>query len=415
MVGRSVALLVLGACSFTPGRFGSGGDDAQVGGDDASADDATDDAPLCESWQAHHFAPCAIPPPTDGLTLTMANSPYTYTTTTGELTDKNGAVAVTDTVITQTGGTMAALISVSSMTIETGARLDVVGDKPLIIASWGTIAIDGILDAGSRTTGPRVGAGGGPAELCTGAQLAKPGDDETTTGGGSGGGGGGGFQGAGGGGGPGDSGGENPGGAGGGAVAAFPQIVRGGCSGAVSGKAGPDSSSADPDARSAGGGGGGAVQLTARTGITVNDTARLTAGGAGGGGSPDAAACGGGGGGAGGYVGLVSPLVIFSGAPILAANGGGGGGSALFANPGDPGDDAGASVTSAIGGAASSCSVQGGGGAAGATLLGATAAQTQVTCGGGAGGGGAGFIGIFSPAFTIASAQLSPAHQINPF
>jgi hypothetical protein len=415
MVGRSLVLLAVSACSFTPGAFRGRDDDAQAGSDDAAVDDSNGDAPLCASWQAHHFAPCAIPPPTGGLTLTMADSPYTYTTTTGDLTDKNGAVAVTDTVITQAGGTMAALISVTSMTVETGARLDVVGDKPLIIASWGTIAIDGTIDAGSRTTGARIGAGGGPAALCTGAQAPQLGDDETTTGGGSGGGGGGGFQGAGGGGGPGDSGGENPGGAGGGAVAAFPQIVRGGCSGAASGTAGPDGAVADPNARSAGGVGGGAIQLTARTGLTLDGTGTLTAGGAGGAGTPDNAACGGGGGGAGGYIGLEAPLVIFSGAPIVAANGGGGGGSELFVNPGDPGDDATAILASAAGGAASSCSVQGGGGSAGATLIGGTAAQTQVSCGGGAGGGGAGYIGIFSPGFTLGSAQVSPPHQLNPF
>lgn len=415
MVVRALALVALGACSFSPGALRTG--DAQ-GGDDAGGDATGDsielDAPICQSWQAHHFAPCAIPPATGGLVLTAADSPYRYSTTTGDLTDKNGTVTVTDTVIAQAGGTMAALISVSSMSVETNALLEVVGDKPLIIASWGTISIDGTIDAGSHVASGRVGPGGADASFCTGTQAPGLGDDDTT-GGGSGGGGGGGFQGAGGGGGPGDSGGENPGGAGGGAVAAFPQIVRGGCAGAASGKAGMDQNVADPDARSAGGAAGGGIQLSARTGITVNNAGRLSAGGAGGAGTPDNAACGGGGGGSGGYIGLEAPLVIFSGAPILAANGGGGGGSELFTNPGDAGDDGGLTTTSAPGGAASSCSLQGGGGSAGATLTGGTAGQTAVTCGGGAGGGGAGFIAIFSPDFTAGSAVFSPAHQLNPF
>jgi len=415
MVVRALALVALGACSFSPGAFRTG--DAQVGddsGDSAVTDTIDIDAPLCESWSAKHFAPCAIPPPMGSLVLTAADSPYRYTTSTGDLTDKNGAVAVADTVITQAGGTMAALISVRSLTVETNATLEVVGDKPLIIASWTTISIDGTIDAGSHVLSGRVGPGGGDASFCTGAQAPGLGDDDTT-GGGSGGGGGGGFQGAGGGGGPGDTGAENPGGGGGGAVAAYPQIVRGGCPGAASGKAGMDASVADPNARSAGGAAGGGIQLSARTGITINNTGRVSAGGAGGAGTPDNSACGGGGGGAGGYIGLEAPLVIFSGAPILAANGGGGGGSELFVNPGDAGDDGGFNATSAPGGAASSCSLQGGGGSAGATLTGGTAGQTAVSCGGGAGGGGAGYVAIFSPDFTIATAQISPMHQLNPF
>src|SRR5690349_858831 len=135
---RLVLLLAVTGCSFKPGTFSGG--DAPLGDDDApvtgDVPGSEVDAPLCESWSARHFMPCAIPPPMGGLTLTQANSPYKYVTTSGALTDKNGAVAVASTVITQTDSSMAALLSVDSLTVETGASLAVTGDKPLIIASW---------------------------------------------------------------------------------------------------------------------------------------------------------------------------------------------------------------------------------------------------------------------------------------
>ncbi len=417
-MGVRLALMVaLAGCSFEPGTFtrgDGGGDDGPTTGDVPGSEL---DAALCESWQARHFTPCAIPPPMGGLTLTQANSPYKLVTTSGVLTDKNGAVAVASDVIMQADSSMALLISVDSLTVETGALLSVTGDKPLIVASWGPIAIDGTIDAGSHVNGNVIGAGGGAAAYCTGAQLAVKGTDETTTGGGSGGGGGGGFRGAGGAGGAGDSGRQNAGGAGGAAAAAVPMVVRGGCSGAISGKAGPDPSVSDPDAVSAAGVGGGGLQLSARTSIAINNTGRVLAGGMGGGGSPDNAACGGGGGGAGGYIGLEAPTIVFSGAPVLAANGGGGGASNLFNSPGDAGDDGGPNATRAAGGAAvgGSCSDAGGLGGAGATLTGAAAANNDVICGGAGGGGGAGHILIFSPSLDVGSAVISPAHIANPF
>jgi hypothetical protein len=407
--------LALGGCSFNPGSYAK--DDASLDDDgpgDGLQDDSMIDAPLCESWSARHFVPCAIPPPMGGLTLTMADSPYTYSTTTGVLSDNNGPVDVADTDITQTGGTMAALISVSSLTVETGALLNVVGNKPLIVASWGPIAIDGTIDAGSHRATAAIGAGGGAVAFCTGLQQAGVGLEDVDGGGGSGGGGGGGFRGAGGTGGAGDSNNQNAGGVGGAAASGVPMVVRGGCSGGISGEAGPDG--ADPNATSPGGIGGGALQLTARTSIAINNTGRVLAGGMGGGGAPDGSACGGGGGGAGGYIGLDAPTIVFSGAPILAANGGGGGASNLFSNPGDPGDDGGPNATAAMGGAAvSGCSDPGGVGAAGATLGGASALNSNVICGGAGGGGGAGYILIFSPELTLASAVISPAHTLNPF
>jgi hypothetical protein len=414
---RLVVVLALAGCSFKPGTFSGG--DAPVADDDAPGDvpGSELDASVCESWQARHFMPCAIPPPMGGLTLTQANSPYKYVTSTGALTDKNGTVAVASTVITQTDSSMAALISVDSLTVETGALLSVTGDKPLIVASWGPIAIDGTIDVGSHVAGTVVGAGGGAAAYCTGAQLAGKGADDADGGGGSGGGGGGGFRGGGGAGGAGDSNRQNAGGPGGALAAGVPMVVRGGCSGGISGKAGPDSNVSDPNAVSAAGIGGGGLQLSALTSIAINSTGRVLAGGMGGGGSPDNAACGGGGGGAGGYIGLEAPTIVFSGAPVLAANGGGGGASNLFNSPGDAGDDGGPNATRAAGGAAvgGSCSDAGGLGGAGGTLGGAAAANNDVICGGAGGGGGAGHILIFSPSLDVASAVISPAHTLNPF
>lgn len=416
------ALALTAGCSFSPGRL--------VPGDDAPDDAAIDttdapDAPLadmmldaspCSLWTPapKHFAPCAIATPSPALVITSAASPWKLDTSTGVLSNTGGPVTVAQQTLTQTGGPDALLLSVEGLTVETGASLEITGSKPLVIASFGNVTIQGTLDATSRLGATQPGAGANPSTCATNPPTTGQGAAGVSdaSGGGSGGGGGGGFRGTGGKAGPGDSGAENAGGDGGVQIASFPTVVRGGCGGGTSGMAG--SSGANPTRRAAGGAGGGAIHVAARTSISITSGGRLLAGGSGGAGTENGDANGGGGGGAGGYIGLEAPSVMTTMA-VLAANGGGGGGSAPFAGTGVAGQNGQPSATPAAGGDASSCSNAGGVGAAGATLNGTAASQTGVSCGGGGGGGAAGFIGVFSPQSADSGSTISPALQTNPF
>jgi hypothetical protein len=353
------------------------------------------------------------------VTLGAALEPYTYDTTVagGVLKDKNQVVIASSTVTaTQAGGPEVAVFNVESFVLEAGAHLFVIGDKPLVIASWDRIEIAGILDAGS-TTGEldvtlrvdgstRIGAGANPAVGCETA-FGSPGGNAVSSGG-SGGGGGGAFSGNGGRGGIGDTS-MQPGGPGGVAVA-LPSVIRGGCRGGHSGTAGTGvSSPATPLSISVGGNGGGAIELSARVAIVVTGT--VTAGGAGGGGAPQGSAAGGGGGGAGGYIGLDAPMVELATASTIAANGGGGGGSAPFAGQGNQGDNA-VSAAATAGGAISggTCGLAGGVGAAGADRNGGMNVLND-SCGGGGGGGAAGYILVRAQTLVASTTQLSPPLQ----
>ena len=390
------------------------------------------DAPaICASWHPHQFQPCGLGSPMTDLHLMTTGSPYTYDTTSegGDLRDSGGTVLMhSPLVIQQTDGSSVAVLSVASVQIDTSVKLNVIGTKPLIIASWSTLAIAGLVDVGSHTTetdatapiqrSTRIGAG---ADLQCTALAGIAGVDAVATGG-SGGGGGGAFQGPGGAGAVGDTGCTStpcprPGGPGGIAVAAAPAVIRGGCSGAASGAGGPGVvAPATATSSSAGGAGGGALQLAARVSITISGT--VTAGGAAGAGAPTGSACGGGGGGAGGYIGLDAPTVTVSG--TIAANGAGGGGSAPFSalpNFGNVGNDGAASAVAAAGGAANTSGTCGLAGAAGAaaSMLGGTTATGNDTCGGGGGGGGAGFILYWAQSFSGAgSVTLSPPALAGP-
>jgi len=320
-----------------------------------------------------------------------------YNTDTGVF--RVGAVPLTvpNTVINQ-AGTDARLIAVDSFRIGAGVRLRVDGSMPLIVASWGTIAIEGDLDVGS-TRGGTTGAGANHSSC----EVTAP----TATGAsGTGGGGGGGFGGRGGNGGEGDSNnsgsGAFPGGLGGAAIAA-PTIVRGGCPGAESGPDGGGTVAAE-------GAGGGAVQLSALGAITVSG--RVLAGGAGGTGGPDSSAVGGGGAGSGGYIGLEGSTVTVTG--VLAANGGGGGEGTDRSNTGNNGEDSHADQSRAPGGGgATSIGTDGGMGGAGSQLAGADVPGVEAG-GGGGGGGGVGFVLVWSADYTGSGAVISPAAMAVP-
>lgn len=381
---------------------------------DTGIDVPVADAPeTCATWTARHFTPCAIPGPGPAITV-PPGATITYDTNLPGFVEDPPADP--PALVLGQGGTEAVLISVASLTIPAGTTFRAIGARPLVIASWSTIDIQGVLDVGSSTAQSRSGAGANPTACGVGA--AQAGDDETTNGGGSGGGGGGAFRGNGGKGGPGDSGGENPGGNGGQMLASAPTIVRGGCPGARSGKAGPDpavTASTGDDTTTAGGAGGGAIQLSARLSITVGAMGRVRASGAGGFGAPTGSACGGGGGGSGGYVGFDAPAYSFVANARVASNGGGGGSSALFVESGGNGGDGTDDATQAPGGPyGDSCAHPGPPGAAGTTLDGPNANQGNVSCGGGGGGGAVGFILVFGAFTAPADVVFSPTPTIVP-
>ncbi|MEJ7600556.1 MAG: hypothetical protein WKG01_21800 [Kofleriaceae bacterium] len=407
--------LVLGwvvACKFTPPTVTSDG------GPDAPADvppDVADAPDLCTTWDAEHFEPCVVGSPQPAPELTAGSSPYTYNTTTsgGTLTDRLNAVIATSTVtVTQPDATMVALWNVASLDVPAGVVINVIGDKPLIIASWDTVALQGTIDAGSHTAEidgtagidatVQLGAGASTA-VCT-TLVGTPGNEGVGTGG-SGGGGGGGFGGVGAAGSLGDTGSGDVGGGAGG-MTLVPTAIRAGCAGGISGAAGTGAVQAPATATSFAnaGAGGGAIVVAARNSITVAATGRLLAGGGGGAGSPQGSACGGGGGGSGGYVGLDAPTITVIGLGVVAANGGGGGGSSGFANEGAQGSDGEASEQRAAGGAAlpdPDCGERGGRGGAGPA--GSAGGETNLVtdeCGGGGGGGGTGHVLVWATTFS---------------
>jgi len=369
-----------GFCVVEPGS-GSGGD-GRPG-----------DAVMCDGFTAHHFDPCALPAG-GAVVLTTQYAPYALDTsgTVTAIKGKMNHLVTIATMVIDQGGTPALLISSDDFRIDAGVALRVSGSRPLIIASRSNITIAGDISINGIRTSPA--AGSDPSNLCT---VTAP-TAGISGAGGAGGGGGGGFLAAGGAGGAGDADtGLKAGGASGAAVT-VPTIVRGGCSGALGGSGG--------GGNAAGGAGGGAIQLTAKSAITIAGS--INAGG--GGGNPGTITDGGGaGGGAGGYIGLEAPSITIGGG--IAANGGGGGegnnATAVIA-----GADGQVSTASALGGSSSNCGAAGGSG--GALSMPSGQSVTIVdTCGGGGGGGGVGFILVWGQ--LVALGTVSPMAIQNPF
>ena len=167
------------------------------------------DAPAsCAMWHPQGFDPCALGAPLPALHLGAGQ--YTYDTTTdgGTLSDGNNrAIRQSLLTVTQFDGSTVAVLSVDALAVDAGAKLDVIGRKPLLVVAWSSAMIDGAIDAGSHigvTNAPAhifqtVQFGAGANEAC-GANTGRDGTDAVVTGGagGSAGAGGGGFQGAGG-------------------------------------------------------------------------------------------------------------------------------------------------------------------------------------------------------------------------
>ncbi|MEO8706215.1 MAG: hypothetical protein ABI867_39660 [Kofleriaceae bacterium] len=332
---------------------------SDAGPEQPDADENFDCTPL----NGRHFVGCEIPQPSAELTLPAGVS--TFNTDSGTFT--TGGVTGVATGDVASGK----LISVKKLTIPPGATLRVIGAKPMIVASWSTIDVGGVIDASSTAT--EAGGGSNLATSCDAARAAKPGGNN---GSGAGAGGGGGFGDAGGRGGGGN--GQNSGGAGGLAQTAAP-LLSGGCNGASGGNG--QGTSAGP-----GGLGGGAIQLTALESITVNGT--IHAGGGGGKGALGTDG-GGGGGGAGGMIGLESTTITLVGTTTLAANGGGGGGGSGGGAAGSGGNGKPSSAFADFGVGAGG--EDGGFGAAGPERIGEDGFDDPAH-GGGAGGGGVGFI-----------------------
>jgi hypothetical protein len=378
--------------------------DADPGAPDARPVDARVDSPDasvppdaqegCASWTPRptHFNPCDLPSPSPALNLTT-NGEYLYNTDTVTLRDPVGNV-ITHASRELPGNPPVVAISVEGLLVGNVARLRVIGSKPLLVASWSEITVDGLIDVSSDLS--RSGAGASTGD-CDPSGAGGQGNN------GGGGGGGGGFGGDGGGGGAGEGGGNggNPGG-----VVAKPSALRGGCAGARGGRGDGG------DSGGAGGAGGGVLQLTAQ--VRIGITGRLHAGGSGGGGAngPAGRRSGGGGGGSGGLIDLEAPAISFGPGAIVAANGGGGGEgtedqSADFGLTGriDNTPAEGGSGNSGTGG-------DGGNGSAGTERDGETGSPGTrggpARGGGGGGGGGAGFIIIDGTESVAGGAVLSP-------
>ncbi len=373
---------------------------------DAGVNDAQpgpDATPLCTLWQPANFQACALADPLGALDLSHAGV-YTYDTDDGELRDPEGQkVPHTNQSIDLTPQVRA--ISVNDFTLGANTSLQVSGTRPLLIASFGEIDIQGVIDVGAEVGDSGVPAGQNPF-ACEGVGSSGNGGN----GEGAGGGGGGGFAGAGGTGGEGNADGlsQRPGGAGGLAVPSTPMTPRGGCDGALGGAGGSRGGAAV-----VGGGGGGALQLSAMVRIRIQGDGRLDGRGAGGTGGESGEAGGGGGGGSGGWLGLDAPIIVLSDAAVVAANGGGGGGGGgrAIGAPGSNGEDGNLSAASASGGngasTAQSIASAGGAGGAGATLAGTTVTATPGD-GAGGGGGAAGFVVVWGDLSITEGAVVSP-------
>ncbi|HUS32648.1 MAG TPA: hypothetical protein VMZ53_29305 [Kofleriaceae bacterium] len=341
----------------------------------------------CEDWHPHFFKPCGLPAPSGNLTF---NGYYKYDTTDGTLTDLVTMATIPQPSVVIDG---VRFLSVQDVTASSASSIALVGNKPLVIAAWGSMVINGLIDASSQgDAGPGANPNGGCNAPTLGADATA-----TTPGGG---GGGAALQG---------NGGNGGGGAAGATKESMPMTIRGGCRGGNSGAAGPGAvSPATADTHARGGMGGGALVLSSRLSLTIDGS--VTAGGEGGGGSPMGAGCGGAGGGAGGMIVLEGSAIELHG--TVFATGGGGGGVATKSGQGMKGRDG--SLTGAAGGAApTGCTGAGGAGSTAATLDGGNGGTGA--CGGAGGGGGSGWILVFTQSLDMVGAMTAPMPSTNPF
>jgi hypothetical protein len=302
------------------------------------------------------------------------------------------------------GGPELAILHVRRLEVRAAVRVH--GSRPLVVIA-DAIDVGDLIDAGAHHDEP------GPGAMTTGTGLGEAGmhlGSYTDSGGG------GGSHGT-----TGAAGGATvcqrcaqdplPGGRSGGAYNAEVATLTGGSPGGRS--YAPPSTRCDTGAPGAG---GGAVQLYARTQITIQSGGRINAGGGGGLGGDQCTDprnfLAGHGGGAGGAIVLQSPVIDNGGQ--LAANGGGGGAGGGNGGDGGDGGDAAMGTAAAAGGTASGkYSAAGGTGAA----LGATATAGAVGPASGNGGGGGGGLGqiVLISRTRVTAGSASPAPIMKMF
>lgn len=377
------------ACSFTPS--GAGDDDAgDDGANDPDAGLAGDAGPDAAPHDIAHLVAADESLGSGDLAITADASLDTGALAIAGVTLPAGVELVA--VAQDGGGPELAVLRVRDFSIAAGVTLTATGSRPLVVIAE-SIAIDGALDAGARRDMP--GAGGSPAQMGAGRGADGVRDGSYADGGG--GGGGFGQAGAKGGNGSGAS-----GGAGGGENGdqALSQL-GGGSGGGGAPTGGCDFTSP--------GAGGGAVQLYARTSITVGATGAINAGGGGGSGGKSCTFqyLAGTGGGSGGAIYLQSATITNAG--IIAANGGGGGGGASGSD-GGPGQDGSATTARATGGT-SGGDMYGAAGGRGAARVGdATVGDNAGDLGNGGGGGGGGGRIVFAYQVMLTEGTTSPTH-----
>jgi hypothetical protein len=333
----------------------------------------------CSDWPslAADFDLCDQEPVT--LDLVVDNGNWNLNTDSGELTDgEDNPVVINSRFVMMPNGIEAQVIMVSSLRMED--NINAKGSRPLVIASWGDIEVNGSLQVEGSNSEP--GAGANPADC--GDSAGQAGLDDL---GGASGGGGGAFGGPGGAGGTGDSD-TSAGGAPG--IVSTGTGLRGGCPGGVGGNTGGP-----------GGSGGGAVALIAISNILI--TGDIEAVGRGGeGGKNDRS--GGSGGGSGGMILLTSDQIEIQASARLSANGGSGGGGAAEIDDGESGRKGRLDLDAAQGGTGATFAGAGGLGSSFADPAGG--AGLGDFAGGGGGGGGAGIIDFVSEGLTIDSAAI---------
>ena len=408
----TVALALLGACSFAPSSLTPGTSGDAAAPLDASAPaDADPAAPDADNRPATprdvvHVPENAWLPSNMGVAW---NADVAIDTSSLTITGP-GADGMTSLVFMSSphaphdpSGPELALLYLADWTVAEGVTVRVTGSRPLVVISSGNIELRGVIDAGGHglVSGPGgVAAGLGPGAGHLGVHLP----DLLDTGGG-----GAGHATEGARGGQGcaadcTTGTVAPGGPGGVSYGDAVVSVLTGGSGGGQGGAGGGSACAP----GVGGAGGGAVQLYAVGTITVTASGGISVGGGGGGGG-FASGCsdsGGGGGGSGGVVYLQAERIDLAGA--LAANGGGGGSDGgSTAGDGRPGADGALGAEPAPGGVPPDGESVGGAGGAGAAAPG-PGSDVAAELNGGGGGGAAGYVVLHCNDFS-GNGVISPA------
>lgn len=325
----------------------------------------TEGAEGCTAWtfMPKDFDPCAIAAPMDPPALFTGI--YLIDSDTGMMRGSGGPFQLAYKAVNGVG-----IVSFTGLVLQANVSLRAEGTKPLVIASWSSMQIDGSVDVSSNLT--NTGAGANPATC--GASFGGNGMPLAS---GDGGGGGGGFGGLGGLGGNGNNVAATGGAAG--MTRALPALIEGGCRGGNA-RVGDGGNPGDS------GNGGGGIALVAKETLSIAGT--VHAGGAGGTGGAQSQT-GGGGGGSGGMIRVEGAMLVLSTTTVLAANGGQGGGGCDNSTAGN-GASGVAGAAEAAQGNSQGAGTDGGGGGWRDRLTGNAASQSSD--GGGGGGGGVGYV-----------------------